>query len=1054
MDRGRSRLTVLAIAYARFFLADVLEILESATTLTPLAGCTAGFYSKINNGATNFQTPVMDLSNIFGTSDTINDILKSTSSSDRLKFNRVNDESRNANLGYTMISQNNANVFVSGSPNSNVDHFSVFIHWRFVRLHTKFATMLGGHSSSNFAIFESARLFVVMVAETIARDLVTELGVLPVDYDFTQGIPSEFLLMPFMDRFPDVLPTYGDVPDRTNDLTMCSVPSRNYNTTLYSTSDLDTDVKGIEWVGYAAMYTSSRNGGFLTQSNRCNSQWYGTLSTSAFDPIAALIQRGRDHQFPSCESYRAMKQLPRASSVDFGNDAFSRALEQQYQGNFSNVDLSVCLLLDTDLRDRMMGSLILGVLNLQNSSKNCAGTTPALLGTPVETLSTQSFYLGAPVSDTNLEYIANAVCRSDPKLDLRALVMVDKLVLTQSASTLANLGPATDRFVVCTTADPFLGVQYSYRPSRSIIKEGNPANCDWGGRDPQNTGASGGRLLSNAPKCASSSDLTAWPQLGQSRRCYCTFRDNCFDRGVINPANPSNIICTCDAGFNRIMFANTQCERPSYTNTPKLYDQFAKFSTSPTPSMNCSSSYFDSSIPMAPFNASEADYFGFLNSYCTNPTCDDSEGPYLSGACNNLTAADAGRIGSAFGRIARPNYPNGKLYTASVNSSWTTAFAARYPLDSTQIPQNALFRGMGKLLLDDIFKASTTYFNESGLRTGSDAANPAQYKNLQTGWVDLSSMYVAPAPYNTTRFQDTLSIPFTRIPENPNGITDPGEYAMMLVFLSRHNALLDEFLRNSPCSGFTCDRREVARCSRIITIIEYQSIAREFLAEAKAMNLSADWNNARFAKLDSVVPAEVGAARLFDLHLDSDPIAACSLAAISPFSRNSLETCLTAAGPIRLKKQISPDTATLNNAINLVNSLGIHNLNAYLEKLGTLWNTLQPDGNILFDLHGSRAEYAFNFGILENILEQDAKANIEYARNACFNVLTAPFNEKNTWIAAVNFTINNAVNTTLCKVLRTQSTTQSIYQYGLPSTYAASLHPHMFRGDEPPTGSC
>lgn len=470
--------------------------------------------------------------------------------------------------------------------------------------------------------------------------------------------------------------------------------------------------------------------------------------------------------------------------------------------------------------------------------------------------------------------------------------------------------------------------------------------------------------------------------------------------------------------------------------------------------MNCSSSYFDSSIPNAPFSGSEADYFGFLNSYCTNPTCDDSEGPYLYGACNNLTAADAGRIGSAFGRIARPNYPDGKLYTASVNSSWTTAFAARYPLDNTLISQNALFRGMGKLLLDDIFKASTTYFNESGLRTGSDAANPAQYKNLQTGWVDLSSMYVAPAPYNTTRFQDTLLGVNARIPENPNGITDPGEYAMMLVFLSRQNALLDEFLRNSPCSGFACDRREVARCSRIITIIEYQSIAREFLAEAKAMNLSADWNSARFAKLDSVVPAEVGAARLFDLHLDSDPIAACSLAAISPYSRNSLETCLTAAGPIRLKKQISPDTATLNNAINLVNSLGIHNLNAYLEKLGTLWNTLQPDGNILFDLHGSRAEYAFNFGILENILEQDAKANIEYARNACFNVLTAPFNEKTTWMTAVNLTINNAVNTTLCKVLRTQSTTQSIYLYGLPSTYTSSLHPHMFRGDEPPTGSC
>jgi len=1055
VDRGRSKLTVLAIAYARFFLFDVLEVLETDTTRIPLTGCAAGNYSKINDSAVNFQTPVMDLSNVFGTSDAANSILKSAG---RLKFSRLN-ETQNSQLGYAMISQNNADVYVSGSPNSNVDHFSVYIHSRFFHLHTKFVLLLQD-GSPNGAIFEAARVFVVMIAETIARDLVKELGTLPVEYDVRQGIPNEFLLMPFFDRFPDVLPTYGDVVNRTDDLTLCDAPSRNYNTTLYNNLDLisdDVDANDLSWVGYAAMYTSARNGGFLTQSNRCSSG-YGMLSNSAFDPIASLIQRGRDHQYPSCESYRAMKNLSSSSFVDFGNDQFSRQFSLAYAGNFSRVDLSVCLLLDSDLRDRMMGSLILGVLNLQNSTNNCAGEIPKLKDTPVSQL--DSFIADAPATGSNLEVIAKAVCRNSPKLDLRALAMIDQLALTASDSTLVNLGPLTDRFIVCTTAHPILSPQLRYQPSRSIIKEGNPVNCDWKFRDPNNNETSS-LYLANGPRCFNGVTPTPnFPQQGQARRCFCAVRDNCFDRGFITTGGV-NTVCTCDAGFNRVQFGNTACERMSYPQTPKLHDQYATWSlVNNGLFQRCSAIYNNEVIPVPLTSAQETlldsngYYGGITTSYCNTPTCDDSEGYYLIGACNNNRSnSDANRIGAALDRVARPNYPNGKSFTVNASANFTAAFQNRYQKDSTEIPQSMLFRGMGKLLLDDMFRTSTAYFNETGLRTGSDPSNPAQFKNTQTGWLDLSVLFPTPATYDTT----TRFVNFVdgngRIPFNPQGITDQGEFAMILIWFGRYNQIIDFMQRTTPCSTFSggCAAGKAGRCARAITILEYQSVAREFLREAKAMNFSANWTNAKFDPTLNV-PVEVGAARLFDLHLNHDNVPRCN---IPSYDRNNVTFCVQDALLVKLQKQIAPSSSAINDAVNFANALGINSLNAYLRKLGMGPEDLDPTGNILFDLHGSRAEYAFNFGFLESILDQDLKTASSYTRQVCLTA-NSPLdvNSVQPWNDFLTYVIRQAVNTTLCKVIQSAVNDHGAYSFGLFTPILPNLHPNLFRNDEPLTGSC
>jgi hypothetical protein len=159
--------------------------------------------------------------------------------------------------------------------------------------------------------------------------------------------------------------------------------------------------------------------------------------------------------------------------ADFGNDAFAKVFANHYSDNFANVELSVCLLLDSDLRDRMMGSLILGVLSQKSTAAFCAGTTPNFKDTPVATL--VSFINDLPRSGSQLEAIANSICRASTKVDIRALMMVDQLVFDPAKTEvkLNNPGsptPQYDRFIACTTANPFLSAGGKFIPSSSNSK--------------------------------------------------------------------------------------------------------------------------------------------------------------------------------------------------------------------------------------------------------------------------------------------------------------------------------------------------------------------------------------------------------------------------------------------------------------------------------------------------------------------------------------------------------------------------------------------------------
>jgi len=348
-------------------------------------------------------------------------------------------------------------------------------------------------------------------------------------------------------------------------------------------------------------------------------------------------------------------------------------------------------------------------------------------------------------------------------------------------------------------------------------------------------------------------------------------------------------------------------------------------------------------------------------------------------------------------------------------------------------------------LLDDVLNPSALPGNESGLRTGTDASNPSQYKNLQTAGIDMSMIFPSVAPYSTSFFTPatgTLSnTVFSFV------IGDDAEKALRSIFHRRYNQIWDRLFNQAPCSGssLNCGRDKVGRCVKELVILEYRSIAQEFIAEAKLLPLP---NTLKFGPNQNVAPVELAAAKLFDFHFAADPIPDCqslSTPNIDP------TLCIQGAQSTKLKPQRNlQDTSqvpsgTITTATNVVKSLGLGNLNAYLSKLG------QPEihpysalnDNLLIDLHGSAAEYAFNFGILEDILAQDGRS--DSANSTCFENIQFPGFPSQTILLSQflgNF-IPAAKTRTLCTLLQDMLGGT----FGFDAT--TSLHAHMFRGDAP-----
>jgi hypothetical protein len=287
-----------------------------------------------------------------------------------------------------------------------------------------------------------------------------------------------------------------------------------------------------------------------------------------------------------------------------------------------------------------------------------------------------------------------------------------------------------------------------------------------------------------------------------------------------------------------------------------------------------------------------------------------------------------------------------------------------------------------------------------------------------------------------------------------NPSLDVDEKAIVNIFLQRHNQLVAQMMGAAPCSSAgKCSAAGVERCIREIVILELRAVAAEFLAEAKNLP-GTNWNTAVSFPPVTNAPVELAAAHIFDFHFaEATPLTSCC-----SFSTPSDDPsyCISTAQmtPLNVQIPLTGMTSSINAATEQVKTLGLGSINTYLHALNvTEMSYASQNANLLVDLHGSAAEYAINFGILQSILNSDSRAGAGNATATCsanlqfsLPVDTASFN------AQVSSMVTGAQSRTLCTILQAMSN-PAIYGQ-LASCVPASLHRRMFRADEASTGSC
>jgi len=243
-------------------------------------------------------------------------------------------------------------------------------------------------------------------------------------------------------------------------------------------------------------------------------------------------------------------------------------------------------------------------------------------------------------------------------------------------------------------------------------------------------------------------------------------------------------------------------------------------------------------------------------------------------------------------------------------------------------------------------------------------------------------------------------------------------------------------------------------------ILELQAIAQEFLSVAQTLPLSG-FNppaNPVFPANPSISVVELAAAQLFNLHLYSDSSCTYQNANSDP------SNCINHASTTGLFKQMNLQNqgALINSTSELVKILGLNLINSYLSAAQQPeWaNYASQNANLLYDLHGSQAEYAINFGILASILSQDQRttqANIVAVCKAgqSFNDPTSQqYNP--TDAQSFSLMLTNAYNnhaTTLCALLEQMDPRNTLgVSYGTLSVLP-HLHPNMFLAGTS-TGGC
>jgi hypothetical protein len=294
------------------------------------------------------------------------------------------------------------------------------------------------------------------------------------------------------------------------------------------------------------------------------------------------------------------------------------------------------------------------------------------------------------------------------------------------------------------------------------------------------------------------------------------------------------------------------------------------------------------------------------------------------------------------------------------------------------------------------------------------------------------------APYSINFFTGGILTTYT------STMSDGPESAMRSIFARRYNQLYERINGVAPCSS-ACNAAKLGRCARDLMLVEFQAVAREFFAEAKTLPLS-NWNSDSFTPNPNVAPVELAAARLFDFHIGV--AVSCSLTdpTVNP------NACIQAASSTALLTQRSlAADGTISATTNLVKAFGLGSINTYLSKLGkSELSYASQNDNLLIDIHGSPAEYAFNFGILESILAQDSRS--ESANTTCFANMQGQFsgNGDLQFANVVNPIISAGKTRTLCTLLQDMASAGGNYQINV----AGELHTNMFRKDAAPSGTC
>lgn len=176
-----------------------------------------------------------------------------------------------------------------------------------------------------------------------------------------------------------------------------------------------------------------------------------------------------------------------------------------------------------------------------------------------------------------------------------------------------------------------------------------------------------------------------------------------------------------------------------------------------------------------------------------------------------------------------------------------------------------------------------------------------------------------------------------------------------------------------------------------------------------------------------VTPVELAAAQIFDLHWAPATVPQDCLDEDQNDFFTSPVSCMAQLreAPLLTQRNLATLTPAQQNAITaageLVKSLGLGSVNAYLAKLNEPLKPHPLSDNLLLDLRGSAAEYAFNFGILERVFALDARTSS--VNETCLNVAHAPYaptspEAASLWRGVVEeFTVGFAAPRTLCKLM-------------------------------------